>query len=285
VQDRRFIEGIHVVTVTRSFDTEFKKTLDTILSQTIQPKLWVVVTPSHSPWPFEILPEYVKIIKDSGLGVYSAMNKYLLINEANVGFVLFLNSGDEFINQDSLKNLTCELALGTSSLYFSQVSLHRKNGETIANKFPSKLSLNAHVIGFSQIPHSGVLIDSVLFRSIGGFDESLRIAGDIDLFIRATQLVTPQYIAKPFSRFYLGGLSSQKRFLNQVELFIVRRKMQKSVFSIHLINLFFLIVGMTRAMILVTLSRVILLDWFRDLCFKFLQAETQKFSSHKSLEP
>lgn len=174
-------------------------------------------------------------------GVYNAMNKGIRVAAGE--YILFLNSGDEFVNANSLGKVHRELD-GTGIIY-CDLKVIDKDGHFI-KQYPEVLSFSYFVR--DTLPHPATFINRKLFYQVGFYDESLTIVADWKFFIDAIckYNVKYKYINKTISCFYLGGLSSkpgsekiilnEKRFVINSEYKIFLNDIAKTLYYERLVE-------------------------------------------------
>ena len=140
--------------------------------------------------------------KDSG--VYDAMNKG--IKHASGDYLLFLNSGDHFFNEEAISSLVKNSS--GEDLIYGQLKVVGSDSEWIKT-YPS--ILNFRYFYFESLPHPATLISRKLMVKMGGYDIQLKIASDWKFFLLAVAKYGCSYrlVDKVISVFYLDGLSSQ----------------------------------------------------------------------------
>ena len=146
-------------------------------------------------------------------GIYNAMNKGIV--QAKGEYVFFLNSGDDFVDSDALKNIAQSLT-GEDFIYFNinQVSSSEK---VKVKQVPSELSFS--YLYHDLPPHQSTFIKRRLFNDYGNYDESLKIVADWKFLILALLKynATYKHIDKVFTNFYLGGVSSNSESLKLMQ--------------------------------------------------------------------
>ena len=144
-------------------------------------------------------------ISESDTGVYNAMNKGAA--HARGDYLLFLNSGDTLL-PDVLERVFAEDLRG-DIVYGDLIMVRSDREET--KVFPSAESIRPWFFLTSSLPHPASFISSGLFRLIGGYDESYRIASDALFFLEAVANRGAKlfHLGFPVSRFIADGLSSR----------------------------------------------------------------------------
>ncbi len=151
------------------------------------------------------LKYYHNIISEPDSGIYDAMNKG--ISFAKGEYVIFLNSGDTFVSENSLTYISS--FLGHYDIIFGDM-ISNVNQEKQYISYPEILSLNYMLS--AGLPHpSTVLRKSLFLEKIGLYDCSYKIIADWTFFMIAIfkYNINYKYIAKPISIFEGGGKSSK----------------------------------------------------------------------------
>ncbi|WP_230406417.1 glycosyltransferase family 2 protein [Flavobacterium fluviale] len=142
-------------------------------------------------------------ISETDKGVYNAMNKGIV--KATGEYLLFLNSGDHFFNNEVLKQNY--KYLGLRDIIYFNLQVSGENREFV-KKYPNELSFSYFMK--STLPHPATFINASLFDKVGLYDESLRFVSDWKFFIESICKFNSSYIwiDTVLTKFYLDGLSS-----------------------------------------------------------------------------
>ena len=114
----------------------------------------------------------VRLIHDSGTGIYSAMNVGAC--EASGNFLMFWNAGELLCNSEHFSNLIEVIQIEPYSVFVA--GWHDNVGEHLPSYNLVKAFLCASNSGF--ISHQAVLLSSNLFEELSGFDTRYRVAAD-----------------------------------------------------------------------------------------------------------
>jgi glycosyltransferase involved in cell wall biosynthesis len=196
-----------IITVNLNNASGLKKTIESVVSQTFNDFEYIVVDGASSDESVDIIKNFESKIsywvseKDSG--VYNAMNKG--IKRAAGKYFLFLNSGDMLVAKDVLKKVADSMsheAIVYGDLFFSMKYSKR------LGKQPDELSIIHMIRG--TIFHPASFIEASLLKNVDGFDESFKIAGDYDFFVKVIILdkVKTHHLPFPIAVFNTSGLSN-----------------------------------------------------------------------------
>jgi glycosyltransferase involved in cell wall biosynthesis len=138
-------------------------------------------------------------------GIYNAMNKG--INVAKGEYLLFLNSGDHFEDDNALHNV--HNFLKKEDIVYFNVNVIGEHKSYI-KKCPEILTFK--YLHENLPTHQATFFKKELFNKLGNYDENLKIVSDWKFLIIAIckHNATYKYVNKTFSVFYYDGLSSLK---------------------------------------------------------------------------
>ena len=218
---------ISVVTVVSNDLNGLKKSRLSLESQTFRNWSHVIVDSGKDQNIFNYLRDLPnmnsKWISEGDFGIYNAMNKALLMIEAE-SYVFFLNAGDVFANLDSLE--AAAHALSEANFPNWGCTTHEEvaeNGEGWICKLVSKPSITNQLYATGYRSHQGVIMKCAFIRSLGGFDEAYQVAADWDLIVKAILAETPTTWNLSLACFETGGFSSQRILLAHQELHQLRK--------------------------------------------------------------
>lgn len=202
--------SISIVTINLNDAEGLDRTLKSIAFQRYTAMESIVIDGGSMDSSCDVINKYNRIIakyvSEKDDGVFDAMNKGLLL--ARGDYVLFLNAGDVLASCDVLEKLERRITedAGTQMLYAGDVAMY------LDRQFAGLADLTP------WIPHQGALIKrGLLLRYM--FDRSLKIFGDLDLWMRLRRDELFQYKKLDFvvANFSLGGIGNHPgKFLYQL---------------------------------------------------------------------
>lgn len=138
-------------------------------------------------------------------GIYNAMNKG--IKNATGDYLLFLNSGDWFANNDVLNTFMQDLE--DYDIIYGNRFDHFPDGKIVEEKFDNIVKFDFLVFE-SALPHQATIIKRKLFNEIGLYDESLKIVSDWKFFVLAIFKYNFKYLHKDISlvNFDMDGIGT-----------------------------------------------------------------------------
>jgi glycosyltransferase involved in cell wall biosynthesis len=184
-----------------------KKTVESVTSQTWQEFEYIVIDGGSTDGSAEYLESQTDNItywvSQPDKGIYNAMNKG--IAKATGEYLLFLNSGDHFIDALSLQKVQNHL-INEDVIYFNIDVID--NGSSYVLENPAVMSFSYL---YNDLPcHQCTFIHQSIFERVGYYDESLKIVADWKLLLQAILKynVTYRKVDDVFSTFYKDGISS-----------------------------------------------------------------------------
>jgi len=224
---------ITVITVIYNGEKYLEQTIQSVINQTYPNVEYIIIDGGSTDGTLDIIKKYEDYIdywvSEKDKGIYDAMNKGVKIS---IGlFVAFLGS-DDFYEKNALLFLIQPYILGDKSDIFYGDSRILLNDEFlyVRKAVPNK---NKIIFGFILL-HPDSITKLALYKYIGLFNTSFKLAADYEFFLRAYY---HGYEFKKIDRvvvnFRLLGYSS-----NFKEVFRERIKL----YRIYKLNIFFLII-------------------------------------------
>jgi glycosyltransferase involved in cell wall biosynthesis len=221
---------ITVITVVRNDLSGLKKSLASFQSQQGEFEV-VVVDGESSDGTLEFLklysPEFkLHFIQKPPNGIYDAMNAGAKL--ATGSWLWFINAGDTFISKLSILNASKEIgSLNISSIgmvaspvlhlsalgYFYDLSIPRID----KNQDQPQAVFN----------HQGVLTRKDLFFNVGGFDPTMKLAGDSKFLDSAITVSEVRFSKHIYVAFAMGGASTANFGTTLAELNEIRYDVDK----------------------------------------------------------
>lgn len=188
-----------IVTVNRNNSSGLEGTIKSVLLQQRDLYQYIIIDGASTDASIEVVGKYRSeidvFVSEPDTGVYNAMNKSIRYLKGE--YVIFMNSGDEFVSEDILSrvakmNLDSDIIIGGM--------IRRKNGKDISKSIPNSEITLYSLLYKDVICHQATFTKVSLFKELGGYDESVRISADwaflFDSIIlnRKTFSVIPLYI-------------------------------------------------------------------------------------------
>jgi len=204
---------ISIVTVCRNSAAVIERTIKSVIEQQYDGIEYIIIDGASVDATVEIARRYEegvsRIVSEPDSGVYDAMNKG--VKNAAGDYILFLNAGDFLIHPAAIQNVVRQIEndklTGTDVIAARLLVYNPKDGGCRIWR-PAKTTRLALYHG--SLPHPSTFHKRGAFEKNGLFDESYRIAGDYEWFVRGfvKNGLTFGAVAALTSVFFSDGLSS-----------------------------------------------------------------------------
>jgi len=217
---------LSIITVNKNNITGLHETFNSVIAQVESDFEYIIVDGNSTDGSKDILMgnhlENFKIISEEDDGIYDAMNKGILM--ANGEFILFLNSGDIFLDSSALKNVISIINSNPQyDLYYADYIQKYSDRESIY-ALPKKLSL-FYFFNYNSINHQSTFIKKSIFNQIGLYETNYKIVSDVSFFINALKAKFRYFhLGDSFVKFDMYGFSSKNHSLRFAEYNQVYKK-------------------------------------------------------------
>jgi glycosyltransferase involved in cell wall biosynthesis len=200
---------LSIITVNRNNADGLRQTIQSVACQTFSDFEYIVIDGASEDKSLSVINENAASItwkvSEPDRGTYHAMNKG--IAAATGEYCLFLNSGDFLIEKLVLEKLFASAP--EADIVSCNVLKIRPNNQYRRVSSPEAVSL--HRLCIHSLPHQATLIRRELFKEIGMYTETFRIASDWEFFLKALVTAGKSYshIDLDLSFFRIGGISSR----------------------------------------------------------------------------
>lgn len=209
-----------VVTINRNNATGLGRTIDSLACLRHEQDVQLVfVDGASTDNSLEVAQKLYRpeeIVSEPDRGIYDAMNKGL--GRARGKYVYWLNSGDE-LSIAGMSDIRACLVEPWDIIAFAVDYVDPLTYEKTITCRPQSGTLPA-----GMVPHQGVFVRRSSCLEAGGYDAKFKIAADRDLLVKLyLSGARIQVHDKVVSRFFTGGVSSNKRELLLENLAISRK--------------------------------------------------------------
>ena len=226
-----------IITVTYNSKKDLLKTIESVQSQTHSRFIHIIKDGCSNDKTDEIdFSKYRNTFfyRNKDIGIYDAMNQAL--KYASNEYILYLNSGDIFFRETTLRDLDDNIQKNPSFNSYCggtiQIDPKKKRIKRIIG-----ISSLYKYLPLAQLPHpSFVIKKSVLLKLNNPFDYSLKIASDYkqQLLLRKNKLWKNCYLNQIIAIMPIGGISNKNKGS------IINGYLETFMFSLKLFNIKFI---------------------------------------------
>lgn len=217
---------LSIITINLNNAAGLDKTIASVQSQNFKNKEHIVIDGGSTDNSTAIIEKYKlnlsKWISEKDSGIYNAMNKGIRLAEGE--YLLFLNSGDTLYSENTLSEISWD---GTDIIY-GNMMIHENDTSRIG-LMPKFLS-RKHMVR-DTLWHPVSFIKKEIFNRLGFYDETLKIVGDYDFFLKCIikNKVSYFHCGKVIAAFNTEGMSSDPA--NREKLLKERYQVQLRYFT------------------------------------------------------
>ena len=216
--------NISIITINFNNKEGLKKTIQSVVNQRYDDFEYIIIDGASTDGSVKVIEEekdkITYYVSEPDKGIYDAMNKG--IKQAKGEYCLFLNSGDYFINENTLAEIfngqtyTEELLIGRQKYIDS-------NGKITKSPYIRASELNMPYFISSTLPHQATFIKKELLLQCGMYNTNYRIVSDWIFWIEAivkqqcSVKILPNYV----SFMETGGVSNDmSKCYKEMELYL-----------------------------------------------------------------
>lgn len=198
---------ITIITINYNDAIGLEKTILSVVNQNFTDYQFVVIDGNSTDGSKSIIEKYKDKfsywISENDTGIYNAMNKGIKV--ANGDYLLFMNSGDVFINDSNILK-TCAEKLNHDIVAFD--CFLEKDTKIVGRRTHTQKPTLFYVYQYG-FKHQSTFIKSSLFEELGFYNENYKIASDYEFWIRCFLNPTTTSISYtiPIAIFELNGIS------------------------------------------------------------------------------
>ena len=221
---------ISIITITFQAEAYIQRTLDSVHAQGHRDQFEYIIVDGNSRDQTMSLIQNASIkpdvlISEVDQGIYNAMNKGLA--KATGEYVMFMNAGDEFASDDTLKTILNHLSKNPDILYSDAnfVDLKRnfmgKRSEATPHQLPQNLTWKDFKFGMLICHQSFICKKSIA----PFFSLEYQLSSDIDWEIQCLKAANKiSYMPEPICNYLMGGASVKNLKKSWLERFQVLSK-------------------------------------------------------------
>ncbi|MFL6676677.1 MAG: glycosyltransferase family 2 protein, partial [Massilia sp.] len=218
-----------IVTCTWNSAATLADTLASVQRQTCQDVEHIFVDGGSTDGTLDMLAAYPgnkRVLRDVGGGISRAMNQG--IEAASGEYIAHLHSDDYYAADDVLATVAERFDREQVDWVFGTVQV-LKDGRLVPPNRLQPYSYRSFAAGRAWVAHPAVFVRKAAFERVGLFDEKLKYAMDVDLWLRLGKVARPATLDRPLTIFrdHAGSVSSANKIKARQEEFQVRRRYLK----------------------------------------------------------
>jgi glycosyltransferase involved in cell wall biosynthesis len=220
-----------IVTCTWNSAATLADTLASVQAQTCRDLEHIFVDAGSNDATLDMIAAYPgnkRVLRDVRGGIGHAMNRG--IAAAGGRYVAHLHSDDYYAGPAVLATVGRRIEPardgGCAPAWVVGKIQVLKDGRLLPPNAMPPFSYRSYAAGRAWVPHPAVFVRRDVFALVGGFDERLRYAMDVDLWLRLGALSRPALVDAVLAVFrdHAGSVSSRNRIAARREEFAVRRR-------------------------------------------------------------
>lgn len=215
---------ISIITIVYNNVRDIEYTILSVLGQSYPLIEYIIVDGASTDGTVDVINRYKdridKIVSEKDSGIYDAMNKGLAL--ATGDYVLFLNSGDELYDQNTIQRVV-ESGKGADIIY-GETKLVDEQRSIIGDrrhKTPDRFDWKSFRYGMN-ICHQAIYIKREIAPR---YDLNYQLSADIDWIIRAAKKAkTTQNVHSYVAKYLVGGMSQKRHRQSLKERYAIFKK-------------------------------------------------------------
>ncbi len=215
---------LSIITIVFNNVKDIERTMLSVINQTYRNIEYIIVDGLSTDGTLDIIEQYrhkiAVLISEKDKGIYDAMNKGLAA--ATGDYVLFMNSGDEIYDLDTVSKIF--LAYADADIYYGETEMIDGTGASLGarrHKVPKELKLSSFKFGMS-VSHQAIYIKKSITEK---YDEAYQLSADIDWILKAVSKAKKIVNVKFFvAKYLVGGMSKQKHLASLKERYQIFNK-------------------------------------------------------------
>jgi len=218
---------VSIVTIVKDHALGLRETFSSLIGQDHNDWEMIIVVGDSRDSTLEAAREIeskdfrVRVIEQSGLGIYSAMNEG--IQNSHGEFSWFMNAGDKFSDSHVLGVAVDEIFRSNAGLVIGGYRIAGGNDNQVFS-YPQR-EMTALIFAFLRRGgcHQAMIFRTQYLRQIGGFDPVYRFASDFDLVLRVISLAGATRVPEVYATIEPGGVADQNIFSVHREKHLIRK--------------------------------------------------------------
>lgn len=195
--------------------------LDESLSATV-----VMVVPASALAARKLGQEFgVQIVDDLGMGMSAAMNGAIRARTTE-DFYVWVGDDDELLAHGVSRLLDAIKQNQGAVVAFGDCEYVDNFGNSLGTNRTGRFAVRLMTWGPNLVPHPGTVIRLDALEAVGGFDEELRFAMDLDMFLKLRRMGKFAYLPVATARFgwHPDSATVANRYASSKESILVKKR-------------------------------------------------------------
>lgn len=227
---------ISVITINYNNAAGLEKTIGSVISQNFTDYEYIVIDGGSGDGSLQMINKYKDkfsyVVSERDKGIYDAQNKGL--RSAKGDFLIFLNSGDRFHNENVLKEFADRRIEPDKKIIYGNTLIIKKDNTTNLLIPPQKP--DAEFWYANTLNHQAIFTRRSVFNEFGEFNVNFKYASDFELFVKVfvKQPGYFQYIDLLVCDYDDGGVTSMDSHLKYIleeRVVVLKRNFSKKEFK------------------------------------------------------
>lgn len=204
---------VSVITVAYNSAETIEDTIKSVAGQDYTDIEHIVIDGGSNDGTLEIIGKYRdrlgKVVTEPDEGIYHAMNKGLALATGEI--VGFLNSDDLYADSSVVKQIVNAFQDETVDVCYADLVYVSKNNERVIRYWRSSPFAKGNFASGWCPPHPTFYARKSVVERLGGFDQSVKIAADVEFMMRYLEgdSVRAYYIPRAWVTMRVGGKTNQ----------------------------------------------------------------------------
>lgn len=204
---------VSIITVVYNSVNTLSSCIDSVLAQDYDNIEYIIVDGLSTDGTSDVINRYAgeitKVISEKDNGIYDAMNKGIKCATGEI--IGFLHSDDLFNDKYVLQRIAKAFIDNNADVVYGDVEFFKSGNIDVIKRYYRSNELSVKNLAWGKMPaHPAIFIKRRIYKKIGIFDASFKIAGDYEFLCRLSKLpdLKSVYLPYPFVRMQLGGAST-----------------------------------------------------------------------------